>query len=131
MNNSLSTILADMEASVTKVKTLEAELTTEKQRGRDLAAKYRTESGDILKSLGIDEPKKERKVRTQDEVLLGSATRRVKQMVDEGEKNPKALLAGALEASLRIGKSRFGLTELPAEFKAQIEEKLKGAVVKK
>lgn len=131
MNNSLTTILADMEASVTKVKTLEAELTTERQRGRDLAVRYRTESGEVLKSLGIDEPRKERRVRTQVEVLLGSANRRIKQMVGEGEKNPKTLLAGALEAAARIGKSKLGLAEVPADIKTQIEEKLKDAVVKK
>lgn len=123
--NTLSTILADIEASVAKVRTLETELATEKQRGRELAEKYRTESGEVLKTLGLDESKRERKSRPQESIILSAANRKIKQMVAAGEKNQKTLQTAALEAAAKIAKSRFGLAELSAELKAQIEEKLK------
>ena len=123
--NNLSTILADIEVTAEKVKTLEAELATERAHGTELVEQYRAQSGDALKLLGIAESRKERKPRSHEMVLLSAANRKVRQLTKGGEKNPKTLLAAGIEAATIIAKTKLGLNELPAETKTRIEEKLK------
>ena len=59
--NSLSAILAEIEASAEKVLTLETELTAEREHGKTLVDQYRAQSGEALKMLGIGEVRKDRK----------------------------------------------------------------------
>jgi hypothetical protein len=79
---SLSTILAEIEASAEKIKTLEADLATTKENSKSLVEQYRTQSADALKTLGIAEaPRKERKARSHEAVLIGAAARSIRQSV--------------------------------------------------
>jgi hypothetical protein len=123
--SNLSTILADIEATAEKVKNLETELATEREHGTALVEQYRAQSGETLKMLGILEPHKERKPRTHEDVLMSAANRKIRQLVKGGEKNPKTLLAAALEAATSIGKAKLGLSELPAAIKTRIEDRAK------
>jgi hypothetical protein len=123
--NNLSTIIADIEATAEKVKNLETELATERKHGTELVEQYRAQSGEALKMLGILEPRKERKPRTQEDVLMSAASRKIRQLVKGGEKNPKALLTAALEAATSIAKTKLGLSELPATIKTKIEDRAK------
>jgi len=65
------------------------------------------------------------KPRTHEAVLMGAANRKIRQMAKAGEKNPKTLLAGAIEAATAVGKTKLNLADLPAEIKTRIEEKVK------
>jgi hypothetical protein len=128
--SNLSTIIADIEATAEKVKSLETELAAERQHGTTLVEQYRAQSGEALKLLGILEPRKERKPRTQEDVLMSAANRRIRQLVKGGEKNPKALLTAALEAATSIGKAKLELIELPSAIKSRIEDRAKAQRVK-
>jgi hypothetical protein len=124
---SLSAILAAIETSTEKIKTLEVELTTERENGKTLVEQYRAQSADALKTLGIVEaPRKERKPRSQEAILVGSAARSIRQSVKGGEKNAKAILAAAIDAAEKTAKKKLGLAEVPAEIKRKIEERVKG-----
>src|SRR5688572_13651467 len=108
--SSLSTILAEIETSAEKVKNLETDLATERDHGKSLVEQYRAQSADALKMLGIeDAPRKERKPRSQEAVLIGSAARSIRQSVKGGEKNAKTILAGAVEAAENTAKKKLGL----------------------
>ena len=122
---SLSTILAEIEASAQKIQTLEADLATERTNGRALVEQYRAQSGEALKLLGIDEPRKERKPRSNAAVLMSTANRAIRQTVKSGEKNAKAILAAAIEAVEKSAKDKLKLAEVPAEIRQQIEEKVR------
>src|SRR5688572_3290332 len=120
--SSLSTILAEIETSAEKVKNLEAELSTERQNGKSLVDQYRAQSADALKMLGIaEEPQKERKPRSHEAILIGSAARSIRQSVKGGEKNVKTILARAIEAAEKTAKKKLNLAEVPAEIKIKIE----------
>jgi hypothetical protein len=121
----LSEILAAIEASTAKVKTLEAELTTERENSQTLVQQYRAQSADALKTLGIDGPRKERKARSQSAVLMSAANRAVRQTVKGGEKNAKTILAAAIDAAEKTAKKKLNLAEVPAEIRQQIEERVK------
>jgi hypothetical protein len=58
---------------------------------------------------------------------MSAANRKIRQLVKDGEKNPKTLLAAALEAATIIGKTKLGLTELPTAIKTRIEDRVKSA----
>jgi len=129
---SLSAILAAIEASTEKIKTLEADLAAERENGKSLVEQYRAQSADALKTLGIVEvPRKERKPRSQQAVLISAAARSIRQSVKGGEKNAKTILAAALEAAEKTAKKKLALTEVPAEIKTKIEERVKGLSAKK
>ena len=123
--NSLSTILAEIETSAAKVKSLEVDLTAERAHGKGLVDQYRTLSGEALKMLGIDAPRKERKPKTNEAILMGAANRKIRQFVKGGEKNAKTILAGATEAA-EAANTKLGLNEVPAEIKQKIDEAVKG-----
>jgi hypothetical protein len=87
---SLSAILAEIEATAEKIKTLDADLAAAKENSKALVEQYRAQSADALKTLGIAEaPRKERKPRSQEAVLIGAAARSIRQSVKGGEKNAK------------------------------------------
>jgi hypothetical protein len=121
----LSEIVAAIETSAAKVKTLEAELTSERENSRTLVEQYRAQSADALKTLGIEAPRKERKARSQNAVLMSAANRAIRQAVKNGEKNAKAILAAAVDAAEKTGKKKLNLAEMPAEIRQQIEERVK------
>jgi imidazole glycerol phosphate synthase subunit HisF len=121
---SLSTLLAEIETSSEKIKALEAELAAERENGKTLVAQYRAQSADALKVLGIAETK-ERKPRTAQAILVSAARRSIRISVKGGEKNPKTILASALDAADKTAKKKLNLTEVPAEIKAKIEERVK------
>jgi hypothetical protein len=123
--NSLSTLLADIESTAAKVKTLETELATEREHGTALIEQYRAQSGEALKMLGIDETRKEKKPRTHTDILMSAANRKIRQLIKDGEKNQKTILAAAMEAATTIAKTKLGLNEIPAEIKTRIEERVK------
>jgi hypothetical protein len=121
----LSDLLADIEATAEKVKNLETELTTAREHGTSLVEQYRAQSGEALKMLGIAEVRKEKKPRTHSDILMSAANRRIRQLVKDGEKNPKTILAAAIEAATTIAKTKLNLTEIPVEIKARIEDRVK------
>jgi hypothetical protein len=128
----LSEILAAIEASTEKIKGLEAELAVEKENGKTLVEQYRAQSADALKMLGIvDAPRKERKPRSHQAVLMSVVSRSIRQTVKGGEKNAKAILAAALDAADKVAKKKLNLTEVPPEIKTKIEERVKGLSAKK
>jgi hypothetical protein len=118
-------ILAEIETSAEKVKGLETQLTAEKEHAKGLVEQYRTLSGDALKLLGIETPRKERRPKSNEKVLMGAAIRRIRQLVKSGEKNAKIILAAATDAA-EAAKTKLSLSELPAEVKQKIDEKVKG-----
>ena len=129
---SLSTILAEIEASAEKIKTLEADLAATKENSKSLVEQYRTQSADALKTLGIVEvPRKERKPRSHEAVLIGSAARAIRQSVKSGEKNAKTILAAAVAAAEKTAKKKLALAEVPADVKQKIEERVKSLAAKK
>ncbi len=129
---SLSAILAAIESSTEKIKTLEGDLAAERENGKTLVEQYRAQSADALKTLGILEPlRKERKPRSQQAVLISAAARCIRQSVKSGEKNAKTILAAALEAAEKAAKKKLSLTEVPSEIKTKIEERVKGLSAKK
>jgi hypothetical protein len=129
---SLSAILAAIETSTEKIKSLEADLAAERDNGKSLVEQYRSQSADALKTLGIVEaPRKERKPRSQQAVLISAAARSIRQSVKGGEKNAKTILAAALEAAEKTAKKKLALAEVPAEIKQKIEERVKGLSAKK
>ena len=129
---SLSAILAEIEASAEKIKTLEADLAATKENSKSLVEQYRTQSADALKTLGIVEvPCKERKPRSQEAVLIGAAARSIRQSVKGGEKNAKTILAAAVAAVEKTAKKKLALAEVPADIKTKIEERVKGLSAKK
>lgn len=129
---SLSAILAAIEASTEKVKSLEAELATERENGKSLVAEYRAQSTDALKTLGIvDTPRKERRPRSQEAILIGAAARSIRQSGKSGEKNSKTVLSTALEAAEKAAKKKLNLAEVPADIKVKIEERVKSLSAKK
>ena len=128
---SLSALLAEIETSSEKIKSLEADLAAEKETGKTLVEQYRAQSADALRTLGIDEPIKERKPHTPQAVLVSAARRSIRNSVKGGEKNPKTILAAALDAADKVAKNKLNLAEVPAEIKAKIEEKVKGLSAKK
>ena len=129
---SLSAILAEIEATAEKIKTLDADLAAAKENSKALVEQYRAQSADALRTLGIAEvPRKERKPRGQEAVLIGAAARSIRQSVKSGEKNAKTILAAALEAAEKTAKNKLALTEVPAEIKTKIEERVKGLSAKK
>jgi hypothetical protein len=121
---SLSAILAEIEVSAEKVKQLEDELASETQRRRALVEQYGAQSSDALRSLGIEMVRK-RKERSQLAILMSAAGRSIRQSHKGGEKNPKAVLAVALDAAEKVAKGKLGLTEVPSEIRAKIEERAK------
>jgi hypothetical protein len=85
-----------------------------------------------LKTLGIAEvPRKERKPRSQQAILIGSAVRSIRQSVKSGEKSIKTILGAALESAAKTANAKLGLAEVPAEIKTKIEERVKGLSAKK
>ncbi len=129
---SLSAILAAIETSTEKIKSLEADLAAERENGKSLVEQYRAQSADALKTLGIAEaPRKERKPRSQQAVLIGAAARSIRQSVKGGEKNAKTILTAALAAAEKAAKNKLALAEVPAEIKTKIEERVKGLSAKK
>jgi hypothetical protein len=129
--NSLSNILAEIEASAERVKTFEAQLSTERENGKTLVEQYRAQSADALKALGIDaSPHKERKPRSQEAILVGAAARSIRQSVKDGEKNAKTIFAAAIDAATKTAAKKLKLAEVPAEIKQQIEERVKGLAKK-
>jgi hypothetical protein len=129
---SLSAILAAIETSTEKIKSLEADLAAERENGKNLVEQYRAQSADALKTLGIAEvPRRERKPRSQQAVLISTAARSIRQSVKGGEKNTKTILSAALEAAEKTAKKKLNLTEVPAEIKQKIEERVKGMSAKK
>jgi hypothetical protein len=129
---SLSAILAAIETSTEKVKSLEAELAAERENGKSLVAEYRAQSADALKTLGIvDAPRKERKPRSQEAILIGAAARAIRQSVKSGEKNAKTILSAALDAAEKAAKKKLSLAEVPSDIKVKIEERVKSLSAKK
>lgn len=128
---SLSAIIAAIEASSEKIKRLEADLAAERENGKTLVEQFKAQSADALKTLGIEAPRKERKPRSHQAVLLSAATRSIRQTVKGGEKNAKAILATALEAADKTAKTKLNLADVPTEIKQKIEEKVKGLSAKK
>jgi hypothetical protein len=64
--------------------------------------------------------------------LIGSAARAIRQTVKGGEKNAKTILTAAtLEVADKVAKEKLGLTEVPAEIKTKIEERVKALGAKK
>jgi hypothetical protein len=125
---SLSAILAEIEATAEKIKTLDADLAAAKEDSKALVEQYRAQSADALKTLGIAEaPRKERKPRSQEAVLIGAAARSIRQSVKSGEKNAKTILAAAEKAATK----KLKLTEVPADVKQKIEERVKALSAKK
>jgi hypothetical protein len=129
---SLSAILAAIEESTAKIKTLEADLAVERETGKTLVEQYRAQSADALKTLGIaEESRKQRKPRSHQAILMSAASRSIRQTVKGGEKNAKTILAAALEAAEKIAKKKLGLAEVPADIKTKIEERVKALGAKK
>jgi hypothetical protein len=129
---SLSAILAEIEATAEKIKTLDADLAAAKENSKALVEQHRAQSADALKTLGIAEaPRKERKPRSQEAVLIGAAARSIRQSVKSGEKNAKAVLVAALAAAEKAATKKLKLTEVPADVKQKIEERVKGLSAKK
>ena len=95
----LSEILAAIETSAAKVKTLEAELTTERENSKTLVEQYRAHSGERSSLPGIETPRKERKPRSQSAILTSAASRAIRKTVKSGEKNAKAILAAAIDVA--------------------------------
>ena len=126
---SLSAVLAEIEASAEKIKGLESALATEKENGKTLVQQYRAQSADALKILGIDETK-DRKPRSQQAALMSTVRRSIRLAVKGGEKNPKTILAAALDAADQTAKTKLNLAEIPAEIKAKIEERVKNLAKK-
>jgi hypothetical protein len=105
---------------------LEAELATEKENGKTLVEQYRAQSADALRTLGIaEEPRKARKPRSNQSVLMSAVGRAIRQSVKGGEKNAKTILATALDAAYKTAKKKLDLSEVPAEIKTKIEERVK------
>jgi hypothetical protein len=77
--------------------------------------------------LGIAEGRKERKPRSHEAVLIGAASRKIRQLLQGGEKNAKTIVTAATEAAEKIAKTKLGLTELPAEIKQKLDERVKAA----
>lgn len=121
---SLSTLLAEIETSSEKIKAMEVDLAAERENGRTLVEQYRAQSAEALKVLGIAETK-ERKPRTAQAILVNAARRSIRISVKGGEKNPKTILAAAFDAADKTAKKKLNLTEVPAEIKAKIEERVK------
>jgi len=122
----LSEILAAIEASTERIKGLEAELAVQKENGKTLVEQYRAQSADALRILGIvDAPRKERKPRSHQAVLMSAASRSIRLTVKGGEKNAKAILVAALDAADKVAKKKLNLAEIPAEIKTKIEERVK------
>jgi hypothetical protein len=122
----MSGILAAIETSSEKIKALEAELATEKENGKTLVEQYRAQSADALRTLGIaEEPRKARKPRSNQSVLMSAVGRAIRQSVKGGEKNAKTILATALDAAYKTAKKKLDLSEVPAEIKTKIEERVK------
>jgi hypothetical protein len=121
----LSEILAAIEASAAKVKTLEAELTAARENSKTLVSQYRTQSADALKTLGIEAPRKERKPRSHSAILMSAASRAIRQTVKSGEKNTKTILAAAVDAADKTARKKLSLAEVPAEIRQQIEERVR------
>ena len=128
--SSLSTILAEIEASAEKVKQLQTDLAAETEHRKMLVEQYSAQSSEALRALGIEIVRK-RKARSQNTILLSSAARSFRHSLRSGEKNPKTILAAALEAAEKTAKTKLNLVELPAEIKAKIEERLKSTAPKK
>jgi hypothetical protein len=73
---SLSAILAAIEASTEKIKTLEADLAAERENGKTLVEQYRAQSADALKTLGIvDRRSREFDTRESKGPILGALGR--------------------------------------------------------
>jgi hypothetical protein len=93
-----------------------------------LVEQYRAQSADALKTLGIVEaPRKERKPRSQEAILVGAAARSIRQSVKGGEKNAKTILTAAFAAAEKTATKKLKLTEVPADVKQKIEEAGEGA----
>jgi hypothetical protein len=123
---SLSAILAEIEATAEKIKTLDADLAAARENSKALVEQYRAQSADALKTLGIAEaPRKERKPRSQEAVLISAAARSIRQSVKSGEKNAKTILASALAAAEKAATKKRGLAEVPAEIKQKIEDRVR------
>ena len=79
---SLSAILAEIEATAEKIKTLDADLAAARENSKTLVEQYRSQSADALKTLGIAEfSRKERKPRSHQAVLMTAASRSIRQSV--------------------------------------------------
>jgi hypothetical protein len=106
---SLSVLLAEIETSTDKIKTLETELAAEKDKGKSLVERYRSQSADALKTLGIaDASCKERKPRSHQSVLISVANRSVRQTIQGGENfGARENFPGS--ARLKLPKWRTGL----------------------
>jgi dihydroxyacetone kinase len=76
-------------------------------------------------------PRKERKPRSQEAVLLGAAARSIREPVKSGEKTAKTILAAALAAAEKAAKKKLNLAEVPAEIKTKIEDRVGGMGAKK
>lgn len=76
-------------------------------------------------------PRKERKPRSHEAVLIGSAARAIRQSVKSGEKNAKTILIAAVAAAEKTAKKKLALAEVPADVKQQIEERVKSLAAKK
>jgi hypothetical protein len=128
----LSAVLAEIETSVAKIKDLETQITTEKENAKTLVEKYKAESGEVLKSLGIEEaPTKERKVKTPEKILMGVAARSIrKALKNGGKKNVKTVLASALEAVETVAKKK-ALGEVSADIKTAIEARVNESLAAK
>lgn len=83
---SLSAILAEIEASAEKIKTLEADLAATKENSKSLVEQYRTQSADALKTLGIVAAEKTAKKKLN----LTEVTADVKQKIEERAKGLSA-----------------------------------------
>jgi hypothetical protein len=127
---SLSALLAEIETSSEKIRTLESDLAAERENGKVLVEQYRSQSADALKVLGIAEPPKERKPRSQKSVLIGAANHSIRLSIKTGEKNAKTILAAALDAADKAAKKKLNLTEVPAEIKSKIEDRVKNLAKK-
>ncbi len=93
---------------------------------------YTAQSADALKTLGITEaPRKERKPRSQEALLMSAAARSIRHSVKSGDKNAKTIMAAALDAAEKTAKKKLNLAELPVEIKQKIEERVKGLSAKK
>src|SRR5262249_5209073 len=68
----------------------------------------------------------QRKPRSQQTILIGSAARAIRQSGKSGEKNGKTILTVALEAAAKTPNAKLGLAEVPAEIKTKIEERVNG-----
>jgi hypothetical protein len=123
---SLSAILAKIEATAGKIKTLGADLAAARENSKSLVEQYRAQSADALRTLGIVEAfRKERKARSQGAVLFGAAARSIRRSVKGGEKDAKTILAAALAAAEKTATKKVNLAEVPAEIKQKIEERVR------